>query len=293
VFVANNVSQVIEGVYFDQRSYIYNPTAVFVLAAEADSAQIDKISHIFQLSQHHDAGADLRLAKLEANLELTARRIEELGALIAQPRLLHLPQDEAGLLRLKAEIDARLEIHAAEGKMAFQGWRWDVPSRAMELIGYRFQDRRFGVGLPLQPRRVPTRFSDGSFAAVYAAEDLAGAVLEATGLGRMASENLRGFISVRVRARCLRVLDLTDPATREHIEAAAPGTIAGVSMAPNWLTSHAFGSALSTAGFDACIYLSRRSIGRRNFVIFPQNIGSNMDVIGEEMLLAPDPPKSA
>jgi hypothetical protein len=187
---------------------------------------------------------------------------------------------------LKAEIDARLEIHAAEGKMAFQEWWWDVPSRATELVGYRFQPAATTPG-------VPTRFSDGSFAAVYAAEDLAGAALEATGLGRMASENLRGFISVRVRARCLKVLDLTDSATREHIEAAAPGTIAGVSMAPNWLTSHAFGSALAFAGFDACIYLSRRSIGRRNFVIFPQNIGSKMEVIGEEMLLAPDPPKSA
>ena len=266
IIVAGHGAQIIEGTYVDHRSI------TIVLPANADAPLLSRVAAVFGLNARPPAPMAHRLARVETRLGYAARCLNALKNVVIRKRV-HIPHDLAGLRSLQKEIEHRIAVLTTEGADDFS-WLANAPSARSQLTGFRFQREFYG----LTAARVPpirTRFSDGSFAAYYAASDVTSALFEAEMHRELAMGDLRDYVFISVEIQAERILDLRDQITRQFIEIHSPRFFEAL-VAPdrqNW--SLELGKWLVKSGFDGFVCDSRISIGRQNIVLFPSNFSSS------------------
>ncbi len=266
IVIAGHGAQVIEGAYVDHR------TINIVVPANADPLWLKQVSESFGLVPRQP-GPDMQsYARLEAQLDRAAHLLAGLEGRVVREHV-QVPHDLAGLRRLRKEIDARMAAITAESLRDFS-WLSNAPAFRTRLTGYRLQREIYGPNLASRPQ-FPTRFSDGSFDAYYAARDVAAALYETTHFRISPTRSLNPYVFFKVEADVERLLDLSDPGTRDFIEACSPGFYGVVVAQGDFAWSRQLGAWLARAGFGGCIFPSAISVGRENIVLFPQNLTSD------------------
>jgi len=261
IIIAGHGARIIQGAYVDRR------TITILAPPNADPEWLKQIAREFEVDARETAPDRQSFARFEAQLDMAARRLEALEARALQ---VHFPSDLAGLRQLHKEVEDRIAVIINKEGGDFS-WLAHAPFSSAYIKGYRLQNQRFIVD-PLHAPSIRTRFSDGSFAVLYAALDAVGALFEVVHFHQRAGALLRDFVFVEIETDCQRLLDLRDQATRAFIDAHAPGLSREIVAEGDWLQSTRFGSTLANAGFDGCIFPSPVSVDRHNVVFFPGNL---------------------
>ncbi len=234
-------------------------------------------------------------AAREAQRILLSRQLQETSDLLQGfKRLLtvdtpspnYMSKDLNDLKNWKATIEKHLSTAALYGDVFNPDGLPGLPRLHLDTVWYRLS--RFGGADPRNlytPGQIPTRFNPGpelggGFASLALADEISTAAFELSKNLDLADtvEYLKRMNVIQFRVRLANVVDLTNPDTVTAALGVDFGALVGLGFHDRLSVTQKICLALVHSGCSGALFPSRNTVGKKNLVLFANNIRSQQSV---------------
>ena len=266
-------------------------TNVFVmLHDQADEDLIAAIAETFtpELAKKISVSPAERVAREAEKIRLT-KQLEDTNGLLEsfsrlvghdpRPPSIYLPKDIEDLKKYKATIDEHLSTAALYEQALSIGTILKLPRRRLDATWYRLSSLRGADMRSFMPRHIATRFNGpsklgGGFSSMAFAEDIPTATFE-LGAHVDLTENieyLKRMTLAQIRVQVSSITDLGDSESVSQGLGIDFSALTGIGLRDRISVTQKLCALLVEAGFEGAIFPSPTTLGKKNLVLFEQNI---------------------